>query len=72
MRAAVHERYGPPSVMRIAEVARPEPGPRDLLVKVHASTMNRSDCGFRAAKPRYYGANSPYMMMILIVCDEPP
>jgi NADPH:quinone reductase-like Zn-dependent oxidoreductase len=37
--------------MRIAEVARPEPGPRDLLVKVHASTMNRSDCGFRAAKP---------------------
>ena len=51
MRAAVHERYGPPSVMRIAEVARPEPGPRDLLVKVHASTMNRSDCGFRAAKP---------------------
>lgn len=51
MRAAVHERYGPPAVMRIAEVARPEPGPRDLLVKVHASTMNRSDCGFRAAKP---------------------
>lgn len=51
MRAAVHERYGPPLVMRIAEVPQPEPGPRDLLVKVHASTMNRSDCGFRAAKP---------------------
>jgi NADPH:quinone reductase-like Zn-dependent oxidoreductase len=51
MRAAVHERYGPPTVMRIAEVAQPEPGPRDLLVRVHASTMNRSDCGFRAAKP---------------------
>jgi NADPH:quinone reductase-like Zn-dependent oxidoreductase len=51
MRAAVHERYGPPLVLRIAEVLQPEPGPRDLLVKVHASTMNRSDCGFRAAKP---------------------
>jgi NADPH:quinone reductase-like Zn-dependent oxidoreductase len=37
--------------MRIEEVARPEPGPLDLLVKVHASTMNRSDCGFRAAQP---------------------
>lgn len=51
MRAAVHERYGPPEVMKIEEVARPEPGPRDLLVKVHSSTMNRSDCGFRAAEP---------------------
>jgi NADPH:quinone reductase-like Zn-dependent oxidoreductase len=37
--------------MRIAETPRPEPGPKDLLVRVHASTMNRSDCGFRAAKP---------------------
>ncbi len=51
MRAAVHERYGPPAVMRIAEVAQPDPGPRDLLVKVHASTMNRTDCGFRTGEP---------------------
>lgn len=51
MRAAVHERYGPPSVMRIAEIPQPEPGARELLVKVHASTVNRSDCGFRSAKP---------------------
>jgi NADPH:quinone reductase-like Zn-dependent oxidoreductase len=51
MRAAVNDRYGPPEVVRIAEVAKPTPGPNELLVKVHATTVNRTDCGFRGAKP---------------------
>ena len=51
MRAAVHTRYGPPEVVRIAEVARPAVGDHDVLVKIHATTVNRTDCGFRAAKP---------------------
>ena len=50
MRAAVHTRYGPPEVVRISDVTGP---PRDdeILVKVHATTVNRTDCGYRAAKP---------------------
>jgi NADPH:quinone reductase-like Zn-dependent oxidoreductase len=51
MRAAVNDRYGPPDVVRIAEVAEPAPAGNELLVKVHATTVNRTDCGFRAAKP---------------------
>jgi NADPH:quinone reductase-like Zn-dependent oxidoreductase len=51
VRAAVHTRYGPPEVVRIAEVDTPTVGPEDLLVRVHATTVNRTDCGFRAAKP---------------------
>src|SRR6516162_1833793 len=51
MKAAVHTRYGPPEVVRIAEVAKPAVTGHAVLVKVHATTVNRTDCGFRAAKP---------------------
>jgi NADPH:quinone reductase-like Zn-dependent oxidoreductase len=51
MRAAVRTRYGPPDVVRIADVERPLPKSNDVLVKVHATTVNRTDCGIRAAKP---------------------
>jgi NADPH:quinone reductase-like Zn-dependent oxidoreductase len=44
-------RYGPPEVVRLADVARPEPGADELLVKVHATTVNRTDCGVRQADP---------------------
>lgn len=51
MRAAVQREYGPPSVVSMAEVPKPEPGDGELLVEVHATTVNRTDCGFRAASP---------------------
>jgi NADPH:quinone reductase-like Zn-dependent oxidoreductase len=58
MRAAVRTRYGPPDVVGIAEVEAPTVTGRDVLVKVHAATVNRTDCGFRAAEPfivRFFG-----------------
>jgi NADPH:quinone reductase-like Zn-dependent oxidoreductase len=51
MKAAVHTRYGPPDVVRIAEVEKPAAKDNEVLVKVHATTVNRTDCGLRAAKP---------------------
>jgi NADPH:quinone reductase-like Zn-dependent oxidoreductase len=51
MKAAVYDRYGPPDVVRIAEVARPAADDHEVLVKVHATTVNRTDCGFRRARP---------------------
>jgi NADPH:quinone reductase-like Zn-dependent oxidoreductase len=54
MRAAVRTRYGPPEVVRIAEVDQPAAGDDEVLVKVHATTVNRTDCGVRAAKPFLY------------------
>jgi NADPH:quinone reductase-like Zn-dependent oxidoreductase len=51
MRAAVHTSYGPPEVVRIAEVKKPIPEDNEVLVRVHATTVNRTDCGFRGAKP---------------------
>jgi NADPH:quinone reductase-like Zn-dependent oxidoreductase len=54
MRAAVRDRYGPPEVVRVAEVEKPAVKDRDVLVRVHATTVNRTDCGLRAAKPWIY------------------
>ncbi|MBA3400443.1 MAG: NAD(P)-dependent alcohol dehydrogenase [Actinobacteria bacterium] len=51
MRAVVHDKYGPPEVLRLEEVERPAPKEGEVLVKVHATTVTRSDCGYRAADP---------------------
>jgi NADPH:quinone reductase-like Zn-dependent oxidoreductase len=58
MRAVVHDRYGPPDVLRVEEVAEPEAGPADVIVRVHASTVNRTDCGFRDPRPFFVRAFS--------------
>ena len=51
MKAAVHTRYGPPQVVRISEVAMPTLEDDEVLVNVHATTVNRTDCGFRSGRP---------------------
>jgi NADPH:quinone reductase-like Zn-dependent oxidoreductase len=52
MRAAVSERYGPPDVVHVVDnVPMPWVGPDDVLVRVHATTVNRTDCGYRRASP---------------------
>ena len=43
MRAVVHERYGPPEVLRVDDVERPVPDDDEVLVRVHASTVTRGD-----------------------------
>ena len=54
MRAAVRSRYGPPDVVRVVEVEKPAAKDNEVLVRVHATTVNRTDCGLRAAKPFIY------------------
>jgi NADPH:quinone reductase-like Zn-dependent oxidoreductase len=57
MKAVVYEKYGPPEVLRIADVERPVPADDQVLVKVHATTVTRTDCGWRSATPffvRYF------------------
>jgi len=51
VRAIVHDRYGPPEVLRVEEVEKPAPEDDEVLVRVRATTVNRTDCGLRAAKP---------------------
>ena len=54
MRAVVHDRYGPPEVLRIDDVERPVPTEDEVLVRVHASTVTRGDAmGVRSADYRF-------------------
>ena len=54
MRAVVHDRYGPPEVLRVAEVERPVPGEDEVLVRVHAATVTRGDAmGVRSNEYRF-------------------
>jgi NADPH:quinone reductase-like Zn-dependent oxidoreductase len=49
MKAVVYDRYGPPDVLRIEEVPRPVPREDEILVRVHATTVNRADVHTREA-----------------------
>jgi NADPH:quinone reductase-like Zn-dependent oxidoreductase len=51
VRAVVYDRYGPPEVLRLEDIERPVPADDEVLVRVHATTVNRSDCGWRTASP---------------------
>jgi NADPH:quinone reductase-like Zn-dependent oxidoreductase len=50
MKASVYKEYGPPEVAKIMEVLKPIPKDNEVLVKVYASTVNRTDSGFRSAE----------------------
>jgi NADPH:quinone reductase-like Zn-dependent oxidoreductase len=54
MLAVVHDRYGPPEVLRVAEVERPVPAEDEVLVRVHATTVTRGDAmGVRTVEYRF-------------------
>ena len=51
MKAAFYTRYGSPEVLSVQEVAKPAPQENEVLVRVHATTVNRTDCANLTAKP---------------------
>jgi NADPH:quinone reductase-like Zn-dependent oxidoreductase len=53
MRAAVYDRYGPPEVLRVEQVATPSPGRGQVLVKVAATSVNLTDWECLQGSPLY-------------------
>jgi len=51
VRAVVYAEYGPPDVLRLAELPTPAPGDHDLLVRVHAASVNAMDWRLLTASP---------------------
>ena len=43
MKAVIQTKYGPPEILKLAEVEVPVPADDEILVKVHAVSVNRSD-----------------------------
>lgn len=51
MKALVYRRYGGPDVLELADVPEPHPGDREVLVRVHAASVNAADRVLLRGKP---------------------
>ena len=51
MKAIVCARYGPPEVLRLQEIAKPAPQDDEVLIKIHAASINSRDWRFMRANP---------------------
>ncbi|MDB5230196.1 MAG: alcohol dehydrogenase zinc-binding protein [Chitinophagaceae bacterium] len=51
MKAAVRSKYGLPGDLTIKDLEIPTPKEDEVLIKVHATTVNRSDCHVLSGKP---------------------
>jgi NADPH:quinone reductase-like Zn-dependent oxidoreductase len=53
VRAVVHDRYGPPDVLRVEDVPTPSPGTNQVLLRVFATSVNLSDWECLRGSPLY-------------------
>ena len=60
MKAIVYTRYGPPEVLRLTDVQTPAPKDDEVLVKVHAVSLNASDWEGLRGKPLYSRIRGPF------------
>ena len=68
MHAVVQDGYGPPDILRLAQITRPETGPREVLIRVRAAGLDRGTWHLMQGKPRLlrlvFGLRAPKQPVI--------
>ena len=52
MKAFVRSEYGTPDILELKDVTKPSPGDNEMLVRVHASSVNMADVDFMLGRPK--------------------
>jgi NADPH:quinone reductase-like Zn-dependent oxidoreductase len=60
VKAVVYTRYGPPAVLRLTDVETPVPKSDEVLVRIHAVSLNGSDWETLRGKPLYSRIAGPF------------
>ena len=71
MRAVVTTRYGPPEVLRLADVPKPAPRDHEVLVKVHATTVTIGDTIMRSFKLPNISGWQKFMARLILGWSKP-
>jgi len=62
VKASIYREFGPPDVLQYEDLPDPVPGPGEIVVRVHAVTVNRVlDCAVRAGEQPARGVKPPHI-----------
>jgi NADPH:quinone reductase-like Zn-dependent oxidoreductase len=54
MKGVVYTKYGPPDVLQLKEVKKPVPKDNEVMIKVHAASINSRDRDILTGRPLEY------------------
>ncbi len=69
MKAYTCDQYGPPEVLKLKEVKKPEPGSNEVLIKVKATSVNAADCNTRGLT--YIPKGLGFLAMLMLGINKP-